>query len=119
MSQKVILKTLNKLGYSPTIVENGAQAVKEAVAKDYELILMDVQMPEMDGLDATRAIRQKLGDDPIIIALTANAMQGDADLCINAGMNDYLSKPIRLEDVSKAIEKWGVLLKQRAKIGSS
>lgn len=71
------------------------------------MVLMDVQMPEMDGLEATRIIRLQTGAQPIIIAMTANAMPGDRDLCLNAGMNDYISKPVILEDLIAILEKWG------------
>jgi len=71
-------------------------------------VLMDVQMPEMDGLEATRIIRQSGIMQPIIIALTANAMQGDQEECLRAGMNDYLSKPLKLEELVVMLEKWHV-----------
>ncbi len=67
---------------------------------------MDMQMPEMDGLEATRFIRQNLESQPIIIALTANTLEGDQEACLNAGMNDFLSKPVRLEDLTNKLEKW-------------
>ena len=69
---------------------------------------MDMQMPEMDGLQATRLIRQNLESQPIIIALTANTMQGDQEECLNAGMNDYISKPVRLEELTSKLEKWSL-----------
>src|SRR5258705_7967929 len=94
INQKVILHILNKLGYTPMLVENGAKAVEEAGQKRYDVILMDMQMPEMDGVQATRLIRQNLEWQPIIIALTENTMQGDQEECLNAGMNDYISKPV-------------------------
>lgn len=106
ISQKVILKILNKLGYAPCLAENGLRAVEEARKKQYDLILMDMQMPEMDGLQATRFIRQNMENQPVIIALTANTMHGDQDECFNAGMNDYISKPVRLEELTNKLEKW-------------
>lgn len=106
ISQKVILKILNKLGYNPSIVENGLRAVEEAGQKQYDIILMDMQMPEMDGLEATRCIRQNKENRPIIIALTANTMQGDQQECLNAGMDDYISKPVKLEEITGKLEKW-------------
>jgi CheY-like chemotaxis protein len=76
---------------------------------------MDVQMPEMDGLEATRRIRATPGGDrSIIIAMTANAMQGDREECIQAGMNDYISKPIMIEVVINVLEKWGLEIKQKS-----
>jgi CheY-like chemotaxis protein len=69
---------------------------------------MDMQMPEMDGIEATQIIRQTLPIQPVIIALTANTMQGDAEKCIEAGMNDYIGKPIKLEEVVSKLEKWAL-----------
>jgi two-component system, sensor histidine kinase and response regulator len=108
INQKVILHILNKLGYKPLLVENGAEAVEEARKKQYDIILMDMQMPEMDGIQATRFIRQNLENQPIIIALTANTMQGDQEECLKAGMNDYISKPVRLEELTGKLEKWSL-----------
>ena len=106
INQKVILHILHKLGYKPMLVENGAKAVEEAGQKRYDVILMDMQMPEMDGVQATRLIRENLEWQPTIIALTANTMQGDQEECLNAGMNDYISKPVRLEELTNKLEKW-------------
>ena len=108
INQKVILHILHKLGYTPMLVENGAKAVEEAGQKRYDVILMDMQMPEMDGVQATRLIRENLEWQPTIIALTANTMQGDQDACLNAGMNDYISKPVRLEELTNKLEKWSL-----------
>jgi len=74
--------------------------------KSFDLILMDVQMPEMDGLEATRQIRLRAGDQPVIIAMTANAMQGDREECIKAGMDDYISKPVKIEILVDRLELW-------------
>jgi CheY-like chemotaxis protein len=74
---------------------------------------MDVQMPEMDGLEATQKIRTLPGVQPVIIAMTANAMQGDRDQCIKAGMDDYISKPINLDELIRAIEKWAQQLPKK------
>ena len=106
MNQKVIMKILGNLGYVPTLAENGFVAVNEVRKKKYDLILMDMQMPEMDGLEASRYIRQNLENQPVIIALTANTMQGDQEDCLQAGMNDYISKPVRLEELTGKLEKW-------------
>ncbi|MEO6456190.1 MAG: response regulator, partial [Ginsengibacter sp.] len=108
INQKVIFHILNKLGYKPTLAENGTLAVDEARKKQYDIILMDMQMPEMDGLQATTFIRENLEWQPIIIALTANTMQGDQEICLNAGMNDYLSKPVKLEELTNKLEKWSL-----------
>jgi signal transduction histidine kinase/ligand-binding sensor domain-containing protein/DNA-binding response OmpR family regulator len=113
INQKVIMHILNKLAYKPVLVENGAEAVDEARKKQYDIILMDMQMPKMDGVQATRFIRQNPGSQPIIIALTANTMQGDQEECLKAGMNDYISKPVKLEELTSKLEKWS-LAKRRS-----
>jgi len=95
-----------RLGYAPSIVENGIEAISAMNKKSYTLILMDMQMPEMDGLEATRVIRHSPMLQPIIIALTANSMKGDEEACLQAGMNDYLSKPVKLETLLAMLEKW-------------
>ncbi|HLZ87335.1 MAG TPA: response regulator, partial [Puia sp.] len=109
INQQVILYILQKLGYDPVIVENGRQAVDAALNTGYDIILMDLQMPEMDGLEATRLIRQsRLVDQPIIIALTANTMEGDEEECLAAGMNDYIGKPVKLEELLGKLRKWAL-----------
>ena len=110
INQKVILHILNKLGYKPGLAENGAEAVEYAREKQIDIILMDMQMPEMDGVQATRFIRENQEHQPVIIALTANIMQGDQEECFNAGMNDYISKPVRLEELTAKLEKWSLQL---------
>ena len=107
INQQVIQYILQKLGYTPTIVENGREAADAAAVGDFDIILMDLQMPEMDGLEATRLIRQRSsGRQPVIIALTANAMEGDEEECLSAGMNDYLGKPVKLEEVIDKLQRW-------------
>jgi CheY-like chemotaxis protein len=107
VNQKLAQRVLMKLGYLPDIAENGIKALEMLESTDYDLIFMDVQMPEMDGYEATRQIRKQNRQNPIIIAMTANAMQGDKETCLNAGMDDYVSKPIKLEDLIEVIESWG------------
>jgi signal transduction histidine kinase/DNA-binding response OmpR family regulator len=107
INQQVIQYILQKLGYTPTIVQNGREAVDTVAANDFDIILMDLQMPEIDGLEATRIIRERNPDrQPVIIALTANAMEGDEEECLMAGMNDYLGKPVKLEEVIDKLQKW-------------
>ena len=106
INQKVIFHILNKLGYKPNLAENGSRAVDEVRLNQYDIILMDMQMPEMDGLEATRFIRKHLDNQPTIIALTANTMQGDLEKCLDAGMNDYISKPVKLDELTGKLEKW-------------
>ncbi len=106
INQHVIRQTLLKLGYQPDMVKDGQEAIEAANHKDYGLILMDVQMPVIDGLEATQVIRRTVVKQPVIIALTANAMAGDEEQCVAAGMNDYLGKPVKLEDLMAKLEKW-------------
>ncbi len=108
VNQKVISYILQKLGYKHSLAENGAIATDMAREEKFDIILMDMQMPEMDGLQATKFIRENLENQPVIIALTANTMEGDQEECINAGMNDYLSKPVKLEELTAKLEKWSV-----------
>ena len=107
VNQKLALALLSRLGYSADLAENGRFAVEAARAKPYDLILMDMQMPEMDGVEAARLIRSAQGPNQhtYIIALTANAMQSDKDACTAAGMNDFLSKPFNRESLARCISK--------------
>ncbi|MEZ4764644.1 MAG: response regulator [Calditrichia bacterium] len=101
------IRTLEKLGYSAEIAENGKIAIEMLKNSDYQIVLMDVQMPEMDGFEATTAIRNgdagEQNKNIAIIAMTANAMKGDREKCIAAGMDDYVAKPIRRNDLQKAL----------------
>lgn len=104
VNQILANRALTKLGYKPAIVGNGLEVVDMLSHTEFDLILMDVQMPEMDGFQATKTIRQTLKIQPWIIAVTANAMQSDRKECIEAGMNDYISKPINFDALVKALE---------------
>jgi signal transduction histidine kinase/CheY-like chemotaxis protein/ligand-binding sensor domain-containing protein len=106
INQKLAKYILNKMGYKPDIVENGHEALNALVNVKYDMVLMDVQMPEMDGLEATRFIRQNMDHQPIIVAMTANAMVEDREQCLEAGMNDYLSKPLKLQEIMDTLVKW-------------
>ena len=108
INQKLAMKVLGKLGYDPDIAQNGKEVLEEVSKVNYDLILMDVQMPEMDGLEATRMIRLCLNIQPIIIAMTANTLQGDREQCLQAGMDDYIGKPIHLEELVIVLEKWAL-----------
>jgi CheY-like chemotaxis protein len=115
INQKVASRLLQQVGYKSDITTNGREALEALERRHYDLIFMDVMMPEMDGLEATRLIRerQKRGTHSnyqsriIIVAMTAQAMQGDREKCLAAGMDDYLAKPIRLADIRSVIERWG------------
>ncbi|WP_419801413.1 response regulator [Mucilaginibacter sp.] len=113
MNQKLVTKVLNKLGYEPQVAENGKDVLEIVSNKTYDLILMDVQMPEMDGLEATRMIRLCLTEQPVIIAMTANTLQGDREECLKAGMDDYIGKPVRLDGLVNIIEKWALQSQQK------
>ncbi len=104
VNQKVALQMLKKLGLNADVAANGREAVHLLTQRRYQLVFMDVQMPELDGLEATRCIRiSEEIDQPYIIAMTANAMSGDKDACLDAGMNDFIAKPVRLEDLQGAL----------------
>ncbi|MGM9511330.1 two-component regulator propeller domain-containing protein [Larkinella sp. GY13] len=112
-NQKLILNILAKLGYQPDLAQNGSEVLAMLQEKPYDAILMDVQMPEMNGLEATRRIRRQAGPQPIIIAMTANAMKEDEQECLVAGMDDYISKPLLLDVLKTALEKASVRRQQR------
>ena len=107
VNQKLALRLLSQMGYRADVAANGVEAIQAVARQPYDVILMDVQMPEMDGLEATRQIcaRWPRGKRPRIIAMTANAMQGDREMCLEAGMDDYISKPIRIPDLVAALER--------------
>jgi CheY-like chemotaxis protein len=115
INQKLAERVLEVFGYTIDIAENGKQAVEMMLQKRYDLILMDVMMPEMDGLEATRSIRCTLPEtmQPIIIAVTANALKGDRELCLDAGMNDYISKPINTQELRDLLIMYGDQLCKR------
>ncbi len=104
-NQKLILLILERLGYRADSAYHGLEALESVSRHVYDVVLMDVQMPEMDGFEATRRIRQSLALQPRIIAMTANAMESDRQACLAAGMDDYISKPIHVRDLRSALEK--------------
>jgi signal transduction histidine kinase/DNA-binding response OmpR family regulator/CHASE3 domain sensor protein len=107
VNQKLALRLLERIGQRADLATNGLEAIAALERQTYDVILMDVQMPEMDGLEATREIRRRWKgvDRPHIIAMTANAMQGDREVCIEAGMDDYLSKPVNREALARALNE--------------
>ncbi|MFN8579258.1 MAG: response regulator, partial [Candidatus Sericytochromatia bacterium] len=105
INQKVAVKTLKNLGYESDIADNGIEAINKINDKKYDLVFMDMQMPEMNGIEATIEIR-KSNESLIIIALTANAMNEDKELCLVSGMNDYISKPLKIEEIKNIISKY-------------
>jgi CheY-like chemotaxis protein len=107
INQKLTTMMLTKAGYKVEVANNGEEAVQKYISapEDFDLIFMDVQMPGMDGLEATKAIRGKGFDTVPIIAMTADAMKGDREKCLEAGMNDYIPKPIKRELVFEMLDK--------------
>jgi CheY-like chemotaxis protein/HPt (histidine-containing phosphotransfer) domain-containing protein len=115
VNQKVIALMLQRLGYRVDVAASGREAVESFRRSPYRLIIMDCQMPEMDGMEAARIIRQSEGGgSAVIIALTANAMVGERDKCIAAGMDDYLSKPVNPAQLGKKLEEWLARAERRA-----
>ena len=106
VNQMLIKQILKRLGYTPHVVNDGREALETIKSKFFDIVFMDIQMPEMDGMESTRLIRLHDGPQPVIIALTANALKGDREECLNAGMNDYLSKPINVNELINALKRW-------------
>ncbi|EGL18740.1 MULTISPECIES: PAS domain S-box protein [unclassified Paenibacillus] len=116
MNRKLLHTLTGKLGYSADVVNSGAEAVHAAGERAYDLIFMDVQMPVMDGLEATRLIREQHGEkaiSPVIIAVTAFAREEDKEQCLASGMNDYISKPILADELKRLIAEWSARIKER------
>jgi PAS domain S-box-containing protein len=115
VNQKLALRFLERMGYRADVAGNGLEVLEALQRQQYDVVLMDVQMPEMDGLEATRAIHKGLPakQHPRIVAMTANAMQGDREECLAAGMDDYLTKPIQVKALHDALERAGLEAKRR------
>ncbi|HXB45888.1 MAG TPA: response regulator [Puia sp.] len=113
MNQQLAVKILSRLGYKSEVAKNGKEVLEIVSLERFDLILMDVEMPDMDGLEATRMIRLCLEAQPVIIAMTANAMQGDREICLKSGMDDYISKPVELEELVRMLEKWALAGKEK------
>ena len=106
VNQKLTLRLLERMGYAATVADDGLQAIAALERESFDVVLMDVQMPELDGLEATRRIRATWPDRPVrIVAMTANAMAEDREACLAAGMDDYVSKPIRVDELVAALER--------------
>lgn len=113
INQKLTGRILTKMGYNPDMADNGHLALEKLSLKKYPLILMDIQMPELDGIETTRIIRSTLSHQPVIVAMTANALESDKEMCLSNGMNDYISKPIQLDVMVALIQKWVEIIKNR------
>jgi signal transduction histidine kinase/BarA-like signal transduction histidine kinase len=109
VNQKVGQGFFGRLGYRADIVSNGLEVLQALEQQPYDIVFLDVQMPEMDGYTAAREIRRRWKENgkPRIVAVTGNAMQGDREKCLEAGMDDYISKPVRIEDLRRTLERWG------------
>ena len=109
VNQKVASSFLEKLGYRVEVVGNGLEVLRALETKSYDILFLDIHMPEMDGYEAARQMQKRwsAADRPRIIAMTGNAMQGDRQKCLEAGMDDYIAKPVRIEDLRNALERWG------------
>ena len=107
-NQKVGLRILERLGYQADVTANGEEVIASLQRQPYDIILMDVQMPQMDGVTATNHIRERwpLDAQPYIIAMTANALSGDREKYLEVGMDDYLSKPVRMEKLKEALDSY-------------
>ena len=112
VNQKVAQRILERMGYRADVVANGYEAVEVVKTIPYDLIFMDLLMPEMDGITASKIIKEKCTDRdcPKIIAMTANAMREDKDKCLAAGLDDFISKPIRLEELHTILLNWGEII---------
>ncbi|WP_199925546.1 PAS domain S-box protein [Paenibacillus bouchesdurhonensis] len=108
INQIVLRKMLERLGHQITIVSNGIEVIQKVAYEPFDLIFMDIQMPELNGLDTTRVIKDTIPQDkwPVIVAVTANALKGDRENCLNAGMDDYISKPIKSTTIAQIIAKY-------------
>jgi len=107
INQELMKEMLDRLNCTVDTAENGQEALKKVKTNDYDIIFMDLQMPQMDGLEATKKVRGLLGDKKktSIIAITANALEGDEKKCLDAGMDGYLSKPFEIKDIENLLEK--------------
>ena len=108
INQKVGVRLLERMGYRPDVAANGGEVIEALRRQPYDLVLMDVHMPEMDGLEATRRIRREWGAaGPRIVAMTANAFKGAREEYLEAGMDDYISKPVKVQELQAKLELWG------------
>lgn len=108
VNQKIAQRMLKRLGYPVDVAANGIEALQALEHKSYSLILMDIQMPEMDGLEATRIIRKRLpeNEQPRIIAVTAHALDYSREMCLDAGMDDYIAKPIHKDELAEVLSRY-------------
>jgi PAS domain S-box-containing protein len=117
VNQKVALRIMERMGYRADVAANGYEVIDALRGLQYDIVFMDILMPEMDGYEATKLIIDEFSEEkrPKIIAMTANAMQGDREICIEVGMDDYISKPVRVEEMSDMLIKWGEIIYEEKK----
>jgi len=115
VNQMLVRNILGKMGYNIQLVSNGAKVLEQLEMNVFDLIFMDIQMPEMDGVEATSRIIEKYGNEnrPVIVAMTANAMSGAREEYLDSGMDDYISKPFQMQELQEALEKWGTIIGQK------
>ncbi|HEY6393110.1 MAG TPA: response regulator, partial [Bryobacteraceae bacterium] len=120
INQRITMRLLQKLGVDADTVVNGREAVEALEKRRYDLVLMDCQMPSMDGFEATAIVRTREGvkQHTPICALTANAMEGDREKCLAAGMDDYISKPVGLDKLQRAVNRWIHRMEEPAGVSS-
>ena len=119
INRQLAVMILDKMGYSCGVAENGKEVLDQLQKEPFDLIFMDIQMPEMDGLEATRLIRRGRGKQPVIIAMTANTTRKDRDDCLTEGMNDFLSKPVHLDELIRMMENWGQTINGARELAAS
>jgi two-component system, sensor histidine kinase and response regulator len=119
INRQLAVMILDKMGYSCGVAENGKEVLDHLQKEPFDLIFMDIQMPEMDGLEATRRIRRGNGKQPVIIAMTANTTRKDRDDCLTTGMNDFLSKPVHLDELIRMMENWGQTINGARELAAS
>jgi signal transduction histidine kinase/CheY-like chemotaxis protein len=119
INRQLAVLILDKMGYSCGVAENGKEVLDQLQKEPFDLIFMDIQMPEMDGLEATRHIRRGRGKQPVIIAMTANTTRKDRDDCMTEGMNDFLSKPVHLDELIRMMENWGQTINGSRQLAAS
>ncbi|MFO1281088.1 MAG: PAS domain S-box protein [Burkholderiales bacterium] len=117
INRQVAIGVLSKLGYEPVVVGNGREAVDQVLARPFDVVFMDLQMPEMDGLEAVRRIRGARVRQPRIVAMTANALQQDRESCLQAGMDDYVAKPVQPIQIQQLLGQWGAVITAERRSG--